>query len=72
VQVVCNINTIVLKKPPYSLRKSRNYHVNQKKRRTYTVEFYEELTVKINPKGPYQQLLNLCKKRKLVADSYSH
>jgi len=42
------------KKPPRSPRGSRNSHVNLKKRRICTVGFYEDLTVKINPKSPHQ------------------
>ena len=35
------------KKPPRSPRGSRNSHVNLKKRKIYTVGFYEDLTVYI-------------------------
>ena len=41
------------KKPPRSPRGSRNSHINLKKRKTYTIRFYEDLTVKTNSKSPY-------------------
>jgi hypothetical protein len=37
--------SVLKKKSPHSPRGSRNSHVNPKRRRIYTVEFYEDLKV---------------------------
>jgi hypothetical protein len=36
---------IVLKKLSHSPRGSKNYHINQKRRKIYTVRFYKDVTV---------------------------